>query len=885
MGWIRSLQAGVRALRDKRARNVEIEEELASYVREWTEEKVRRGMSPEDAARAVRREAGSAIAVRQQVWNAGWEAWLDRLWSDVRYTFRRLSRMPGLLFVLVLSIGIGIAANATVFAIVSKFILQPLPVGDPGTLLSIMRTFDHGQCCNNLPAPVIRDVRSMSQTFSDVAAYDELLPASMGGGAEPQRIWGQATSANYFDVAQVSMAAGRGFAAGEEKAPVIVIGYRLWQQMFRGDPEIAGRQIQVSGHVYTVVGVAPRGFRGLDQILDPQFWVPLGDLGELTANSPKEDSRTTQWLRAVGRLKPGVTREQAAHEMDVIAGRLAQMYPATDKGNGLVLESVGDLPARDKRSMQFFLMALSAIAFLVLCIACANVANLLLAQGAQRQREMAVRLALGSTRGRLMRQILMESTLIALAGGTAGVLLSLWATYALSSFRLPVPVAMDLSVHVDWRVLLYSLLLSIVAGVLCGFVPSWAASRPAMPNALKGEDALARPGRRWSLREVLVATQITLSLVLLCGAGLFLRSLEKASKIDVGFRSRGLVMMSIDPQLHRYTADRSIVLLKDVLERIAALPGIRSATLTDGVPLSMGHRSDGFEVPGRPKPQGQNVVELYMAGPEYFETMGIPRIAGRDLANENAAAMKVGVVNQEFVRRFFQGENPVGHTVNGAGVPYQIVGVVGDTKSRTLGEQQRPVLYRSIYQNIASDPSQDGYTVIARYEGDPAALTKSMEGAIHAADRSLAVFNVQTMEEHMNDALFLPRLVGSLFAVFGIAGVLLASIGLYGVMSYAVSQRTKEIGVRMALGARASQVQAMVVRGGLRLVVIAMVLGVPLALAAAKLTRSLLYGIAPWDTTTFTVVPLLLAAISLLACWIPSRRASRVDPMEALRTE
>jgi predicted permease len=444
---------------------------------------------------------------------------------------------------------------------------------------------------------------------------------------------------------------------------------------------------------------------------------------------------------------------------------------------------------------------------------------------------------------------------------------------------------MDLSVHVDWRVLLYSLLLSIVAGVLCGFVPSWAASRPAMPNALKGEDALARPGRRWSLREVLVATQITLSLVLLCGAGLFLRSLEKASKIDVGFRSRGLVMMSIDPQLHRYTADRSIVLLKDVLERITALPGIRSATLTDGVPLSMGHRSDGFEVPGRPKPQGQNVVELYMAGPGYFETMGIPRIAGRDLANENAAAMKVGVVNQEFVRRFFQGENPVGHTVNGAGVPYQIVGVVGDTKSRTLGEQQRPVLYRSIYQNIASDPSQDGYTVIARYEGDPAALTKSMEGAIHAADRSLAVFNVQTMEEHMNDALFLPRIVGSLFTVFGFAGVLLASIGLYGVMSYAVSQRTKEIGVRMALGARASQVQAMVVRGGLRLVVIAMVLGVPLALAAAKLTRSLLYGIAPWDTTTFTVVPLLLAAISLLACWIPSRRASRVDPMEALRTE
>lgn len=885
MGWIRSLRAGAKALLDKKARNREIEDELDSYMHEWMEAKMRQGISAEDAAKAVRRERGSVMSVRQQVWNAGWESWADQLWSDVRYTCRRLSRMPGLLFVLVLSIGIGIAANSTVFAIVSKFVLLPLPVGDPGTLLSIMRTYDHGQCCNNLPAPVIRDVKGMSQTFSDVAAYDELVQASIGGGAEPQRIWGQATSTNFFDVTQITMAAGRGFAGSEEKAPVIVLGYRVWQKIFQGDPQIAGRQIQVSGHVYTVVGVAPKGFRGLDQILDPQFWVPLGDLGELTANSPSEDSRTTQWLRAVGRLKPGVTREQAAREMDVIAERLAQTHAATDKGNGLLLEPAGALPARDKRTIQFFLLALTAIAFLVLCIACANVANLLLAQGAQRQREMAVRLSLGATRRQLMRQILMESTLIALAGGTAGVLLSLWSTYALSSFRLPVPVAMDLSVHVDWRVLLYAFILSVVAGVLCGFVPSWTASRPTMPNALKGEDALARPGRRWGLRDVLVATQITLSLVLLCGAGLFLRSLEKASQIDVGFRSRGLVMMAIDPQMHRYTPERSGVLLKTVLDRVSGLPGVTSATLTDGVPLSMGHRSDGFEVPGRPKPQGENVVELYMAGAGYFETMGIPRTAGRDLGQENPSGIKVGVVNQEFVRRFFQGENPVGHTVNGAGVPYQIVGVAADTKSRTLGEKQRPVLYRSIYQNIASDPSQDGYTVVARYEGNPAALTKSMEAAIHAVDPSLAVFNVQTMEEHLHDALFLPRLVGTLFTVFGVAGVLLAAIGLYGVMSYSVSQRTKEIGVRMALGARASQVQAMVVRGGLRLVLIAMVLGIPLALAAARLTQSLLYGIAPWDAATFTAVPVLLAGISLFACWVPSRRASRVDPMEALRTE
>jgi len=406
-----------------------------------------------------------------------------------------------------------------------------------------------------------------------------------------------------------------------------------------------------------------------------------------------------------------------------------------------------------------------------------------------------------------------------------------------------------------------------------------------MPNALKGEDAPARPGRWWSLRVVLVVAQITLSLVLLCAAGLFLRSLKGAAKIDVGFRSRGVIMMSVDPQLHRYTPDRAVLMLREVRERVASLPSVIAATTTDVVPLSGASRSDGFEVPGRPKPQGENVVELYMVGLEYFETLGISRLAGRSFGAENPTAPKVGIVNEEFVKRFFQGENSVGHTVNGAGVPYEIVGVVKDTKSRTIGEQQRPVLYRSINQNVASDPSQDGYTVMARYEGDAATLTKAMENQIHAVDPALAIFNTQTMEEHLHEALFLPRLVGVLFSVFGLGGVTLASVGLYGVMSYYVSQRTKEIGVRMALGARATEVQRMVVRGGMRIALVSVVLGLPMALAAAKLSTSLLYGVRPWDIATFTLVPLLLAVVSLIACWIPSRRASRVDPMVALRSD
>ncbi|WP_051979362.1 FtsX-like permease family protein [Edaphobacter aggregans] len=320
-------------------------------------------------------------------------------------------------------------------------------------------------------------------------------------------------------------------------------------------------------------------------------------------------------------------------------------------------------------------------------------------------------------------------------------------------------------------------------------------------------------------------------------------------------------------------------------ERIAALPGVISATTTDGVPLSMDHRSDGFEVPGRAKPQGENSVELYMAGPDHFATLGIPRVAGRDLGEENPTATKVGVVNEEIVRRFFQGENPVGHMVTGAGVPYQIVGVVKDTKARTINEDQRPVFYRSINQFIAADPSQDGYTIMARYEGDPSTLIDATQRQIHAIDPSLAIFNIKTMEEHVHEALFLQHLVGTVFTVFAITGLLLALIGLYGVISYSVNQRTKEIGVRMALGARAAEVQRMIVRGGMRLALLAVALGLPMALAAAKLTTSLLYGVKPWDVATFTLVPLLLVAVSLLACWIPSRRASRVDPIVALRVD
>jgi predicted permease len=893
MGLMRSVVSGIKALMGKSGRNHEINEELQAYLEEAIADKMRGGMSREEAARLVRREIGSAGVVQHKVWNAGWEAKADRVWFDLMYTLRRLMRTPGLVLAVTLSIGLGLGANATIFSLVSKFVLAPPPVGDPKTLISIDRTYDNGACCNALPYPVYRDIREQAKSFSDVAAFYDYVPSSVGqlsdgkgGGREPERAFGQAASANYFEVAQLGMARGRGFLESEEKSPVVVIGYRIWQRVFQGDPAIVGKVVLVGGQPFTVVGVAPPKFRGIGLVLDPEFWVPLGMLSQVAATAPDQESRHSQWLHPVGRLRVGITLAQAQAEMVLLGNRLAALHPETDKGDGFHLERAGGLPPQEQKDVFPFLAGLLIVVLLVLCIACANVANLLLAQGAKRQREMAVRLALGASRARLLRQMLLESTVLAIAGGLVGVVLSVWATYALSSFRLPVPIPLDLGVGVDWRVLVYTFALSLVAGVVCGFVPAWKASRPVMQRALKGEDALARPGRKLTLRNVLVVAQIGLSLVLLCGAGLFLRSLEGAAKIDVGFRARGVLIVAIDPPSHDYPAARMIQMLREVRERVLSQPGVMSATTTDGVPLSMGHRSDGFDAEGEPAPlPGESSVEMYMAGPQYFQTMGIPLLMGRAIGDENPAAPKVAVISQDIMRRYFHGKNPIGRRMKDGDTFYEVVGVVKDTKSRTIGEDQRPVLYRSINQAIGDNPSPDGYQFMVRYEGDAGALAEAVRRVIHGQDANLAVFNVQTMEEHMQDTLFLPRFLGTLFTVFASIGLLLASVGLYGVMSYAVSQRTKEIGIRMALGAEARAVQKMVVRGGMKLALIAVVLGLPVALGAARLATSMLYGVRPYDVGVFATVPLMLLAVALVACWIPSRRASRVDPMVALRVD
>src|SRR5271170_3500459 len=558
--------------------------------------------------------------------------------GNLTYAFRRISKSPGIAIAAILSIGLGIAANATIFSIVSTFVLRPAPVGNPSTLLSLHTQPRGERCCNNFTWPLYTDVRDQAKSFSGVAAYYELLPASMTGSgqnSDPERVWGQAATSNYFDVAQLPMALGRGFLPTEENQQVIVLGYNLWQRRIAADPAITGKTITLSGHPFTVVGVAPPAFRGVDLVLAPQFWVPLGNVEQLAVNIPVRSSRVFHWVGVIARVKPGVTRTQVAAELGTLSANLAKAYPATDKDNSIPFDQAGSLPQGGNSTVLMFLGALSVVVLMVLCIAGANVANLLLAQAAGRRREMAVRLALGATRAQLMRQVLTETVLLAVAGGVLGVILALWATSALSAFHLPVPIPLDIAVSLDWRVLLYAFGLSIGAGVVFGLAPAWAAARPMIANALKGEDALVRPGRRWSLRNILVVAQISLSLVLLCVTGLFLRSLERAADMDIGFRSQGILMMSVDPRVHGYTPERTVQFLDELHNRAAALPGVTSAVCTDVAQLSMGNRSDSFHATEIKSSGPEPYVDLYMVTPGYFEIMGIPRLLGRDFASES----------------------------------------------------------------------------------------------------------------------------------------------------------------------------------------------------------------------------------------------------------
>ena len=864
----------------------EFAEELEAHVAMDTERGIRSGLSPVEARRQALICSGGIAQSQDAYAERRGLPWLESLLRDVHYSMRSLLRNRMVTAVAILSIGLGIGSNTTIFSLISRFVLRPAPVGDPSTLLSLHIMHDGDHCCNPFSWPVFTDVREQATAFSDVAAYFDLIPASIGGGSEPERVWGQGVTPNFFRVTELPMVMGSGFSDSYDKAPVVVLSERLWRRRFNRDKGLIGRSVILSGHTFTVTGIAPAAFHSIDQILNAEFWIPLDMTPQLAASLPPHDSREYHWLSVIGRIRPGLSRRVVAAQLNTIADRLAAAYPATDKGNHFVFEQAGSLPPRDRGAELLFLSALSIIVLLLLAIAGFNVTNLLFAQALNRQREMSVRLALGATRGRLLRLVLLESLLLGLGGGVLGVLLSLWSTEALSSLRVPAPIPLNLQVDVDGRTLAYTFLISVLCGLFLGLAPAWAASRPRMANALRGDAGFAAIGHGMSARNLLVVAQVAMALVLLAVTGLFLRSLESASQINIGFRTRGLLLLSIDPRLNGYSPARTSAFLAQLRERAAALPGVDAAVSTDVAMLSGGNRSDGFTVRGHfAKGDPAVMSDLYMVTPGYFDVLGTPRLAGSDFSDETANGPRVAVVNKVFADRLFGGANPIGQHIDGGGWTYRIIGVVGNAKSRTVGEDTRPILYRSLDQSIANDPSMMGYTLVVHTRGNPAGLADSLRHEVYRLDPTMAVYNVETMEEHVRAAYVLPRIAAVLFGVFGGIGLVLAMVGLYGVMSFAVARRTREIGIRMAMGARPAAVLRVVLRRGMTLTFAALALGWPAAWMLAKIASSFLYGISPHDAFTFTVAPTVLIVVALVATWLPAQRASSIDPTQALRME
>ena len=670
---------------------------------------------------------------------------------------------------------------------------------------------------------------------------------------------------------------------------MVVLSHQLWRSRFGSDRAIVGRSIELNGRKVTVLGVTGPDFRGTELMFFSDFWLPfsmLDSLADVGMGGNRLQDRGSQWLMAAGRLRDGVSAETAAAEIEVIGRRLSNAYPATNKDRAFHVERAGQVnPGVRKMVVVFFLMLLG-VAILVLCTACANVANLLLARASARQREIATRLAIGAGRGRLVRQLLTESVMLALLGGIAGYAIAQLGATNIGRSRIPISLPVDLTVSLDYRVMLFCMALSALTGVVFGLVPALRATRPNLTGALKDERASLGQSRRFGLRNLLVVAQVAICMVLLVCSGLFLRSLYSARNIDTGIAHRNLLLMAFDPSLNRYSPSETRRTVDAILEGARALPGVESASLSSGVPLNMEGTQNAFVPVDRIAGDEKNPIlaDIYSIAPRFFETFGIRMIDGEDF-RPGVPSEDIAIVNQALADKAFPKRNPIGQRISYLGRTVRITGLVATTKSRTIGEDPRPCLYFPIARDLRGNDSLTGMTLVLRTRGNPAGYAPLLRQMFRDIDPALALFDVRTMDTQISKALFLPRAAAFLFGLAGFMGLLISTVGIYGVISFAVAQRTKEIGIRLALGARRGQVLGMIVKQGLVLTAIGSAVGLGLSLALARMAASLLYGVRPTDSVTFLLVPLLLLLVALVACLVPARRAASLDPIRALRYE
>ncbi|MGA3167971.1 MAG: ABC transporter permease [Terriglobia bacterium] len=820
---------------------------------------------------------------------------METLWQDVRYAVRTLSKTPGFALIIIISIALGIGANATVFSIANGLLWGVLPVRSPGRLVA----FAEGE---TLSYPDFIDYRDQTtQVFEGgVCAHFPLVPASIGGKGEPERIWGQLVSGNYFSVVGVTPTLGRGIVPDEDKVlgrdAVVVLSHSLWQRRFGSDPGILGRTVMLNGQKYTVVGVTPAGFTGTDRGFITEFFVPLAMTEQIMPDLAKDQPRSKrddQWVILNARLRPGVSRAQAAAAVNVVKKRIDDTYRKDQKEHPrpITLDPAGGLLAGSETPAASLMAVLMVVVGLVLLVACANVANLLLARATTRQREIAIRLAMGASRRRLVRQLLTESVLLSLSGAVLGFGLAAIAARAISRFELPLPFPIVFDFNVDLRVLAFTAALSILTGMLFGLAPALRATRPDLVAALKNESSVFGRIRGFGLRNSLVVVQVALSLVLLASAGLFLRSLQHASSIDIGMKPDNILLMAVDPKLHNYSPEKTRQFLSQLRERVSALPGVRSMSFVDTLPLSIGGSSYNFSAAGGKGGTKQDVnADVYSVGAGYLETMGIPLLRGRDFSLKTDDE-HVAIINVTMARHAFGDEEPLGRQMMVASqmgadkISYTVIGVAADTKSRTLGETPQNCAYLFVEAAPEKVFSFFGISLAVKTSANPQSLVRPLRAEIAALDPTMAVFNTETMQQHVDKSMLLPRISATLLGVFGLLGLTLAAIGLYGVMSYSVRRRTREIGIRMALGANPHSVLALILRQGLTLTGVGLGIGLALALALGRFTASLLYGISGTDRLTLIAVSAVLFLAALVASLVPAYRAAHVAPSTALRYE
>jgi macrolide transport system ATP-binding/permease protein len=806
--------------------------------------------------------------------------------QDLRYAFRSLLATPSLTIAAALSLGLGIGANTTVFSWVQAVLLRPVPGAREADGLRVATLETREGRARSWSYPNYRDFRDRATQLDVVGQDDIAMSIAVSGQAE--RAFGALVSGNYFQVMGVQPALGRLLSDEDDRTPgghpVAVISHAYWQRRFAGDPSIVGREITINNVPMTVIGVGPEEFLGSFLGLATSAWVPMAMQPQMTGSSRLE-ARGNGWMQTMARLAPGASDEQAQAEATALLAQLSQESKGSFDGWRIRVLRPWQANWGAPSVLAPILGVLSVVVGLVLLIACANVANLLLARAVGRRKEIAVRLSLGANRWRLLRQLLTEAFLLSTAAGIIGVAVAYWTYGLLMAFAPPTDMPINFGLKIDATTLAYAVAASLLTGLFFGLVPALQASRSDTIHAIKEEAGRGASGGRsgYRLRNALVIVQVAVCLVLLVGATLFVRSLQAAQHMDPGFAPDGLLVASVDLVPNGYTPDTGRQFHRRLLEAVSAIPGVESFALARQLPLGIsGTSSAGITVDGYTPQADEEVVIVYnMVSPRYFETMRIPMVQGREFTRDDTReSARALIINETMARRYWPGRDALGGRVRMGKDDYTVVGIAKDSKYGQLNEAPQPYMYFALEQNFVSTA-----VLHVRSAAAPAGMLASIREVVRTLDPNLPIFDARTVEEHMRSAVFAQRMGANLLGLMGILAVVLAAVGLYGVIAYAVSQRTQEMGIRLALGAAPRDLLTMVLRQGLVITGIGLVLGLVLAFAATGFMRSLLPGIAPRDPLTFIGVPLVLVTIAIIAALIPARRAGAVDPVVALRYE